>query len=156
MSYEGEAYVSRDHGNNWKNLQPFIKKSTHAYYGISWKFASMTQSPADLDNIIVSSESRNNWVTKDCGETWKLVDDRLNLFNFKWHPHLPGRVLAMKREYCGAHASADCIEHNVLYLSTDYALTWKPIEKFVYDYIWGREAHYSYGIGQNAIFVTKQ
>lgn len=156
MSYEGEAYVSRDHGNKWQNLQPMIKKSTNTYYGISWKFASMVQSPANHDSIIISSETRNSWVTKDCGETWKLIDDSLNLYNFKWHPHNPSKVLAMSRHLCGPNASDDCLEYNILYASKDYGFTWKPIEKFVYNYIWGREAHYSYGIGEDAIFVTKQ
>jgi Sortilin, neurotensin receptor 3, len=155
MSYEGEAYVSRNHGNKWQNIQPLIKKSTNTLYGISWKFSSMIQSPGDHDNIIISSETRNNWVTKDCGETWKLIDDGLNLFGFKYHPHLSGKVLALSRRLCAATAPLDCIEYNNLHLSEDYGFTWRVIETFVYDYIWGREAHYSYGIGENAIFITK-
>jgi len=140
MSYEGEIYVSRNHGNKWNNLQPFIKKSTNSYYGISWKFTVMSHSRVDHDNIIVSSDTRNNWVTKDCGETWKLIDDSLNLHGFKFHPSSPGKILALKRMICGPSAGIDCIEHNVLYLSEDYGFSWRQIEKYVYDYIWGREA----------------
>ena len=156
LNYEKEVYYSRDHGNNWHNLQPIIKKSTNSPWGISWSFVKLTQSPANHDHMIISSDTNNNWVTDNCGQNWYLTADHLNLHTFRYHPHLEGKVLAMSRKTCGAEASTRCKEYNVLYYSEDSGKNWKPIQTHVYKAIWGREARYGYGINPLSIFIIRQ
>lgn len=126
--------------------------------GISYEFVAMIQSRSDHDNIIVSSDLNNNWVTKDCGETWTLAPDHLNLERFKFHPHEPKKILALSRKLCSRYSSKKkaCRERNELWYSNNSGLNWKRISTYVYDYVWGRTAYYSFGIGENAVFITKQ
>lgn len=156
LTYESKVYVSRNHGNDWLDIEPMIKKSTGHSFGISWSMSSMTQSEADHDNIIISSDTNNNWVTTDCGETWVLLPDIKSYKSFKFHPHEQHKVLAISRKLCSTYSEEGCKEYNELHSSKDGGKTWELIAKYVYDFMWGRKAYYSFGILTDSIFIIKQ
>lgn len=153
VSIKGTVFTSDNHGNDWKNYIHTLEKSRFGEQ-VDPHIVGIIQNERDLDTFIFVSLSGASWITNDCGRTVTLMDNGRKFTNFKFHPYHSKQILALHRREC--KKSSMCISNNELMLSEDGGKDWRKIKGFVHDYDWGKHADYAYGLGSNAIFITKQ
>lgn len=119
LTDKGEVYSSMTQGDSWISMiSKFTTTSIHQAIGQEYTITEITQSSANLDVIVFTGESGINWVTKDCGQTLKIMKyEEYKIKDFKFHPEDPNYLMATTRHDCKEKAhkgETNCLSHNIL------------------------------------------
>lgn len=88
--------------------------------------------PSDSSMLLFKgSQPSLNWLSQDCGETFKFITQPLNELVF--HPFEKSWMLAAAWRTCQGEP---CHIYKELFVSFDFGLEWKLIEDYVVQFAW--------------------
>ncbi len=92
----------------------------------------MFSHPIDSSLILMKgTQSSANWLTQDCGESFKLISQSINEFAF--HPIEKAWLLGAAWREC---KKEPCFILKELFVSFDFGAEWKLIEDYVVQFAW--------------------
>lgn len=151
LSKNGNLYKSKDYGKTWLNSSQELKN----IFSDDINITNFIQNPLDLNHFIFINSDGTNFYTFDCLNSVKILSEDIMLDNFLIHPFKKEYILAKTASNCKLNNSK-CKAKNDLYYTKDQGLNWNFIKSNIIEYIWAKEADYSYLSSLYRIFYIEE
>ena len=105
----------------------------------------LVKSKASNETLAILGYDRINWITNNCGKSWKKVRTEVPIKQIKFHPTNESLLLASSENAeCSddreddEDSSVNCKNESTLYMSSDKGDNWSTIQSKVlkYDWVW--------------------
>ena len=78
-----------------------------------------------------------NWVTDDCGATFRALNSGKKIHEFQFHPTERDWALAATWTDCMEFVDEPCKIYKELYVTHDLGGNWDFLKDYIYDFAWG-------------------
>jgi len=96
----------------------------------------MQQSPIDKNMMIMLGTKGVNWVTENCGETFKAMDQGRPVTEIEFHPTERNWFLAAAWTLCEDFDGEPCKKYKEVFVTRDLGETWTLLEDYVFQFSW--------------------
>jgi len=94
------------------------------------------QSPVDKSLLLLQGTKGINWVTEDCGISFKAMNQGRPVSELQFHPIERNWILASAWTLCEDFDGDECHKYKELFMTKDLGLTWEFVEDYVYQFSW--------------------
>jgi hypothetical protein len=138
---KGEVYQSSDNGSTWKNKHSQRNKDEKNMIPTSHRISMIILSPVDTKIVYFIGNKGVNWVSEDCGDNLKSLNEDKKIHDFKFHPTQREWALSSKYTECTDFGEDDCDLHPEVYVTTDLGKKWIKLQSSVIQYEWGKQSN---------------
>lgn len=111
-------------------------------------------SQVDPELLIFQGTKGVNWISKDCGETIKAMDNGRPVNEFQFHPIERTWILAAAWTICEDFIDKPCLIYKELFVSFDLGDNWLLIEDYVVQFSWALIDESFKGIPRSRIILA--
>ena len=95
-------------------------------------------SPVDPNLIFLLGDKGVNWLSEDCGETFKPLNNGRRIHDFEFHPHQRDWAIASIYTTCDDFDTPDeCEIYKEIYHTKDLGVHWTFVTDHVLQFDWG-------------------
>ena len=95
------------------------------------------QSPVDRNMLLFVGTHGVNWITENCGASFKAMNQGRKVDDFQFHPYERNWLLASAWTICDDFVEEPCLNYKELFVTKNLGHDWNLIAKYVIDFSWG-------------------
>ncbi|KAL4497318.1 hypothetical protein ABPG72_011253 [Tetrahymena utriculariae] len=158
----GTIYRSQNKMVHFENISDNLVSAGAKYVAdnsqiVESEVIRMIRSQANPNVIVLQGKNDVNWITRDCGNTFRAFSrkkDKINIF--KLHPSQEAWILASTNNICTKKQKVPCFSFAILWLSKDLGNTWEKLTQYVYKFEWGNLNFTDSQVPQQRIFWIQE
>lgn len=163
QTIKGQIYRSTDGGQTWTAKHDFesLEGSTGQLDKTNIKKAAkineIVPSPVDNNLLFFLGAAGVNWVSEDCGNTFKPLNNGRKISQFKFHPTERNWAMASIFTTCDDFEDDDepCKIYREVYYTKDLGEKWTFLKDYVIEFEWAKITEQD-GVDKNLIFLLIQ
>lgn len=114
-------------------------------------------SPVDPTLVFFLGDKGVNWLSEDCGGTFKPLNNGRKIHDFVFHPTQRNWALASIYTTCeDFDDESDCEIYKEVYYSKDLGVHWDFLVDHVKQFSWTKQDSYDWAMHENSILVVKE
>lgn len=163
QTIKGQIYRSADGGQTWVYKHDFgsldgsAGQLDKANVKRASKIAEIVPSPVDPNLLFFIGETGVNWVSEDCGNSFKPLNNGRKISQFKFHPTQRNWAMASIFTSCDDFDEDDepCKIYREIYYTKDLGEKWSFLKDYVIEFEWAKMQKND-GIDDGLIFMLIQ
>lgn len=146
QTVKGQVYRSADGGQTWEYKHDFGSLDGNAgqldkvNVKRAAKISEIVPSPVDPSLLFFIGSAGVNWVSEDCGNSFKPLNNGRKINQFKFHPTQRNWAMASIFTSCDDFDDDDepCKIYREVYYTKDLGETWKFLKDYVIEFEWAK------------------
>lgn len=158
LSEDHTVYHSPDQGKNWEKKDSYLNLGNqNVAQSKIGKVFTIKASPIDSNLVFFLGDQGINWLSEDCGDTFKPLNNGRKIHDFVFHPIERNTAMASIYTTCEDFDDGDdCEIYKEVYYSQDLGTHWNFLTDHILQFDWGKLDGSDYHMHKDSVLVVRQ
>lgn len=156
LTEKKSIYRSDNGGREWEKIENYLQTGAGSSGKDLGKVSYLKKSHIDPSLIFFLGDSGVNWLSEDCGLSFKPINNGRKIHEFVFHPTKRNSALASIYTNCDDFENAkDCKIYKEIYYTEDLGNHWNFLADNVIQFDWGKVDVFDYYTHTDMILLVK-